>query len=399
MKIAIIGSGPLAILSASHFDQLGAEVVLFQRTPLGGNLRFLMEHFPEFKIDFNHAQMSVNDFFIEHIVPAVIELEKYELTKQGDVLRVHKRFLHTEETIEGKSRLYDLFRVIYSLNPKDTILKQMEESPELFKELGADVINSLHKPVESFADFDIVIEATGFGKEFMPAGAGNSFALNEFNLQESSVLYYQNDIFTKLDLSGKKSIILVGEGAPLKLALLKFKSWLLEAPGRELHWVTYDKTDKSCGISWLDNAASKFLAEINERFEKSKLEFEKKIHEWRDLEDYVKVKVPKPIEPTPLLVQHIGYDVTSVDRLLDREGVFATIESPDFRAHSSKSQDMMTLAGDALCIAKGVKETSIGHGLHSKEPGYYILNSKDLDSAVTDIKKIEENVLNYFKKA
>ena len=101
MKMAIIGSGPLAILSASHFDQLGAEVVLFQRTPLGGNLRFLMEHFPEFKIDFNNAQMSVNDFFIEHIVPAVIELEKYELTKQGVVLRVRKRFLHKDETIEG----------------------------------------------------------------------------------------------------------------------------------------------------------------------------------------------------------------------------------------------------------------------------------------------------------
>lgn len=399
MKMAIIGSGPLAILSASHFDQLGAEVVLFQRTPLGGNLRFLMEHFPEFKIDFNNAQMSVNDFFIEHIVPAVIELEKYELTKQGDVLRVHKRFLHKDETIEGKSRLYDLFRVIYSLNPKDTILKQMEETPDLFKDLGADVINSLHKPVESFADFDIVIEATGFGKEVMPAGAGNSFALNEFNLQDSSVLYYQNDIFTKLDLTGKKSIILVGEGAQLKLALLKFKNWLLEAPGRELHWVTYDKSDKPCGISWLDQKTSEFLSEIEVRFEQSKLEFEKKIHEWRDLEDYVKVKVPKPLEPTPLLVQHIGFDVTSVDRLLDRDGVFATIESPDFRAHSNKPQEMMTLAGDALCIARGVKDVSLGQGFHTVEPGYYILNSKDLDTAVTDIKKIEENVLNYFKKA
>lgn len=399
MKMAIIGSGPLAILSASHFDQLGAEVVLFQRTPLGGNLRFLMEHFPEFKIDFNNSQMSVNDFFIEHIVPAVIELEKYELTKQGDVLRVHKRFLHTEESIEGKSRLYDLFRVIYSLNPKDTILKQMEETPDLFKDLGADVINSLHKPVESFADFDIVIEATGFGKEVMPSGAGNSFALNEFNLQDSSVLFYQNDIFTKLDLAGKKSIILVGEGAPLKLALLKFKQWLLEAPGRELHWVTYDKSDKSCGISWLDQTTSEFLQEIEVRYEKSKVEFEKKIHEWRDLEDYVKVKVPKPIEPTPLLIQHIGFDVTSVDRLLDRDGVFATIESPDFRPHSNKLQEMMTLAADALCIARGVKDVSLGQGFHKVEPGYYILNSKNLDEAVLDIKKIEENVLNYFKKA
>jgi len=53
MKLAIIGSGPLAILSAQHFDQLGAEVVLFQKNPLGGNVRFLLKHFPDMRLPFN----------------------------------------------------------------------------------------------------------------------------------------------------------------------------------------------------------------------------------------------------------------------------------------------------------------------------------------------------------
>ena len=399
MKMAIIGSGPLAILAASHFDQMGAEVVLFQRSPLGGNLRFLMDHFPEFKIEFQREEILVSDFFIKEIVPAVLELEKYGLTKQGDVLRVHKRFLHTNEKIEGKSRLYDLFRVIYSLNPKDTILKQLEENPELFKELGADVINSLHRPVESFADFDIVIEAAGFGKEAAPAGAGHSYALNEFNLKDSSNIFYQQDIFTKLDLTDKKSIILVGEGPTAKLALLKMRHWLLSNPGKEIHWVTYDKASTKCGVKWLDNEVEDFLNVVESRYEKSKIEFEKKIHEWRDLEDYIKVKVPKPIEPTPLLVIHEGFDVTSVDRLLDREGVFATIESPDFRAYANKSQEMMTLAGDALCIARGVSSQNLSQGMNVVEPGYYVLNALDFDSALEDIQKIEKDILNYFKKA
>ena len=87
------------------------------------------------------------------------DLEKKEITKAGEVLRVHKRFLHPKESIAEKSRLHDLFRVIYSVNPKESILKQLEANPDMFKQLGEQVVNSLHMPVESFEDFDIVIAA------------------------------------------------------------------------------------------------------------------------------------------------------------------------------------------------------------------------------------------------
>lgn len=400
MKMAIIGSGPLAILTASHFDKMGAEVVLFQRSPLGGNLRFMLDHFPELRITYNQKEISLNDFFEQVMIPTVNHLEEFKLTKQGDVLRVHKRFVHPGENIPGRTRLHDLFRVIYSLNPQETILKQLEESPDFFKQLGDDVIKSLHKPVESFEDFDIVIEATGLGKPPSPMGAGRSFALNENNLQDSTVLFYEKEIFTKLELENKKSIILIGEGVSLKTALLKFKTWLLETPGRQLHWVTHLKSDTSCGNSWLDNEVSSMLKEIDQRFETAKITFEKKMHEWRDLEDYVKVKIPKPIEPIPLLVVHEGYDVTSVDRLLDREGVFATIESPDFREFVKTPEDMMTLAADVMCIARGVKDFSLGgQSFELNEPGHYVLKATQLDSAVSEINEIEQKILNYFKKA
>jgi len=51
MKMAIIGSGPLALYCAQHFDALGAEVVLFQRSPLGGRVRFLKKYFPEAQLN------------------------------------------------------------------------------------------------------------------------------------------------------------------------------------------------------------------------------------------------------------------------------------------------------------------------------------------------------------
>jgi len=400
MKMAIVGSGPQAILAAHHFDKMGAEVSLFQRSPLGGNLRSLLETHPQFKIEYEQTEITLKEFFEKVIVPAVSELEEFNLTKHGDVLRVHKRFLTKTEAVPNRTRLHDLFRVVFSRNPQETIVKQMEESPELFAHLGEEVIQSLHKPVESFDDFDIVIEARGLGKTPNPMGAGNSLALNENNLKDSSLLYYEKDIFTKLDLENKKTIILVGSGPSCMLALLKFNDWLLASPGHELHWVTNEKASKLSGVKWLDQQVAAFRTEIEERFDKAKLTYETKIREWRDLEDYVKVKVPKPIEPTPLLVVHEGYDVTSVDRLLDREGVFTTIESPDFREFATKPSDMMTLAADALCIACGVSADSLaGDSMQAAEPGFYVLNSLTIDAALEEIKTIEQDILNYFKKA
>jgi threonine dehydrogenase-like Zn-dependent dehydrogenase len=185
MKMAIIGSGPLALLAARHFDHLGAHVTLFQRGPLGGSLNFVRKKFPEFDINFNGKNLKAEEFFQNELVPLVQELEEREIPKVGDVLRVHKRFLHPQESIEGRTRLYDLFRVISSTNPQETILKQVAENPEFFKQLGDEVINSLHKPVESFEDFDLVIEASGFGKKPQSIGAGGAHALNENNLKFS----------------------------------------------------------------------------------------------------------------------------------------------------------------------------------------------------------------------
>jgi hypothetical protein len=399
MKMAIIGSGPQALFCARHFDHLGAHVTLFQRGPLGGNITFLKERFPAFPVALNNEVLSAHDFFEKELVALVNEVEEREIPQVGNVLRVHKRFLHPLEAVPGRTRLYDLFRVIYSTNPQDTILKQLEENPDFFKQLGDEVINSLYKPVESFADFDIVIDASGMGATPNPMGAGKAHALNENNLKDSSLLYYEKDIFTKLDLKDKKNIILIGEGISQKLALLYLKEWLLSDPSHSLHWVTYREACKASGIDWLDSQVDAFLGEVQTRFDKNKEQFEVKLREWRDLEDFVKVKIPKPVEPVPLLVVYEGYDVTSVDRLLDRKGVFATIESPDFRADSKKSSDMMTLSADALCIARGFKEEKLSESLHPEEPGFYQLKAQNLKTLNHDLIEIEKKILNFFRRA
>jgi hypothetical protein len=313
---------------------------------------------------------------------------------------VHKRFLHANESVPGRTRLFDLFRVISSTNPQETILKQVAENPEFFKQLGDDVIHSLHRPVESFEDFDLVIEATGLGKTPGPIGAGGAHALNEQNLKEGSLLYYEKDIFTKLDLTDKKTIVIVGEGVSARLALLHLKEWLFKSPEHSLHWVSYEPIKNESGHVWLDSEVANLFNEVNVRFEKNKEEFENQLREWRDLDDFVKVKIPKPVEPVPMLVSYEGYEVTSVDRLLDRKGVFATLESPEFRHFARRPSDMFTISADALCIARGVKtEETCGENLIENEPGFYKLSGENLKDAFAEIKAIEENILNYFKRA
>jgi len=398
MKLAIIGSGPLAILSAQHFDQLGAEVVLFQKNPLGGNVRFLLKHFPDMRLPFNGKEKKLSEFWEQDLVPAIEYIEQRQLTKAGEVQRVHKRFLHNEETIYGKSRLHDLFRVVFSVNPKEAILKQLEENPEMFKQLGDQVVDSLHMPVESFEDFDIVIDARGAGRDPMPMGAANACALNEKNIRGTAAIYYEKNSL-ECSLENKKSLVLVGNSDTAALALLKCKEWLFAKPEHTLSWVTHAEYTNPFHHEWLNEEVKKLVLEVKTHFEKEKEIFEKKIREWRDLEDYVKVKVPKPLEPEAKLKIFQGYDVTSVDRLLDREGVFATIESPDFRDYAPVN-DLKTLPADAILVGCGVIETSlVESGEKADEPGYYLLQGTTLSTGLHQIQKIEENILSFFSRA
>lgn len=399
MKIAIIGSGPAALLAASHFDRLGAEVIVFQRSFLGGNLRFLNKYFPEFKITFKKQEFKAAHFLEKELFPIMEHLEAQQLTMHGDVLRVHKRFLKKSEMIQGHTRLHDLFRVIYSLNPQETILKQVEENPEMFKQLGQEVIESLHKPVENFLDCDIVIDATGLGRSPRPMGAGESLALNENNLQGTSALYYQKDIFTKLSLEDKKAIILIGYDRSAKLALIYFEDWLLSSRAHKLSWVCSEKLKLTPG-NWLDDGVIRILTALEKSFETAKMSYEAELFKWRDLDDFVKVKIPKPSEPESSLALYEGYDVTSVDRLLDRENVFATIESPDFREYAKEKSDLKTLAADCICIANEVLDETLGAGtMLVNEPGYYTLRATEIDLLLEEISQIEADILNYFKRA
>jgi hypothetical protein len=377
MKLAIIGSGPIAIQTAVHFHKLGAEVILFQKSPLGGGIHFSLQYFPD---------LDLKRYWENEIIPLIEYIETEGIALQGEVLRVHKRFLSDDEEVaEGRTRLTDLFRVVYSVNPSESILKQVEENPEIFKQLGEEVLQSLHIPVESFIDFDLVIEATGTGKQLRMMGPGGVLALNENNLKNNSPFYYEKEIFSKFSELDKTSLVLVGEGPLAEMTLMKLTPWLFAKEDRKLYWIRHTTND----ISGLH------LAKVSEKaYEKQKVNFEEKLREWRDLEDYIKVKIPIPIEPFKKLTIYSGFNVTSVDKLLDKNEVFVTIESPDFRKNKSELVELKTLAVDAVLVSQGYFSQSVlKQGMREIEPGYYQMDSIDL------LKDVESNIMSFFHRA
>ena len=90
--------------------------------------------------------------------------------------------------------------------------------------------------------------------------------------------------------------------------------------------------------------------------------------------------------------------MTSVDRLLDRKGVFATIERPAFRSENGE-EDLKTLAADAILVVRGNEKRNIAPTIEHNEPGYYVINALDLDSGLVKIAEIEKNLMTFFKKA
>jgi hypothetical protein len=394
MKLAIIGSGPLALYASKYFYDLGAQVVLFYKSALGGNIRFCNHFNIEGFVDYP-SKKSYEEFYTQDLLPLINLIEKENIGKLGDVLRVHKRFLHAKEEVFDRSRLVDMFRVVYSVNPKETILKQVEENKEIFSSLGEHVIASLHEAIESYEDFDLVIEATGLGKEDFHMGPSGTMAINELNLKKHSHFFYGKDFFKNFELiNNAQSLVIVGDDVAAYIAVAKLSDWLFNNHDRKIYWVKNKKLDETVfNISYV---LDRDQLDFDEKVKK----YEEDLFRYRSLMDYEKVKFTTPVEPQKKLHIYEGYNITSVDKLLDQNGIFVTIESPIFRSFVKKANDLKTIACDYVIVQNGQKENeSLKVNMTNEEPGFYSIHTSSIRDGIEEIFKIEQDIMKYFKKS
>lgn len=418
MKVAIIGSGPLAIELALKLYIEEASVTLFTKGDLGGSIRKLTPYLGDYILGESFLNITTEEgrrilakdlpdsiptlasYWEKYLSPLSQKPEILNLVKKGEVLRVKKCSFSPNED----KRLRDLFRVFYSVNPQDTILKSIEENSTVFENLGKEVLDSLNEKMEFFEDFDLVVDARGVLFNPLPMGSSHGEALNEEVLSKKGLVFYGLSGFENLEKikNDAKTILIVGSGETAAAYLILLKEWFFSHPDRKLILVTKEKTP-------FENLKG-FFKEIKEEYEKRVEIFQAEINKWKDLEDYIKAKVPKPTEPIKRFEILTESTISSLDRLLDKSNLFVTIES---------GQEVRTIALDAILVATGYQiETSIFKGLHmdfdygektSKsfthvEPGIYslgpIIKEKryNLKDGLEQIPLILENMFTFFSK-
>lgn len=259
------------------------------------------------------------------------------------ILRVHKRFLSINE-MPNSGRLADLFRIVFEQNPSDEIATQMQgDNKQIFEKLTDFEMDYLKSRFESFEDFDLIIDtnrARYAGMDGVPSIGESTLDLNyseyEWIFPESSGL----------------EIAIVGEAHSHKENIHKLVDWLIAGEGRNrVFYITEN------GNPLDDNTYQESLKKL-EDFESTRANvFLKKLNDWEKLEDYEKVKIPKPEDPIPTLVYFSGHNITAISKLSDQDRLYITCEIPAWRkvdkGLDNSRRSLKTIAVDELKVCQG----------------------------------------------
>lgn len=396
MKVCIIGSGELGLSMAKELYELGAHVSVFHQSSPGGGAMDIHQHFQELELlkDFSRLNFSS----VKELVDWADELR---ILRPAQVVRVHKRVLSLKEDLKDKTRMSDLFRVIYRADFSKELKEQREKNPEVFQNLDEHTLKSLEGVLENFDDFDVVINASGKWSQPNRSGPSGEEALNENRI---GITYGKDCLNEILNLETTKSVMIVGSGMMSALAILKLSNWLKADPNRSLHVVTteYPPFD-SIKNEWpqLSERVHSLIDDFYKIWMQKNESFRSEVHQWRELEEHIRAKVPAPKEPMSQLMIYPGHQVLAYDLLSDRSGIFATIED------RNNLDSLKTIATDKVfCMTGHTDNHFLDKSLRVQkfwkkgerrpaivdEPGYYFLT--DLDQ----INEIQENILTFFSK-
>lgn len=407
MKVAVIGGGVLGMNMALKLHELEASVTLFNKSKrLGGKLARISE----LDADYLIASGRAFDFCKKELSALSEQLNQKIKIKNVEVKRVNKRFLSRDQNIENRSRLADLFRVVYKIDPTEMVESQKIENPELYKNFDLEMLKSLSEEMESFEDFDLVVEAAGNGETPFLMGPGGSPALNEMALSKGESFLYGWEAASFLQNPNSKNIIISGHEEAAALAVLSLKEWLSEK-GNSLTVIS-DGTKPFENLNpYIKEKFDAFMKTQEARFLKDMESFREKTFEWRELEDYEKAKIVMPVEPGPPFDILVNSSITAIDRLLDKEGYFLTIETPDYIGESKLS----VIKADKVLVLKGhLREVTLSENLQSNynlkrdkaadnqgihpEPGFYTLGGNGLEAGLKQIGPIIKNMLSFFSR-
>lgn len=425
MKLAILGSSPIALEAALRFHLHGASLTWFNFDEIEYEDYFLKalpadayvtkEGLELLGGKYKVPQKFDYQFWKENYYAPLTEILKSEQKiRPHDVVSVTKRFLAPFEVIEGKSRFSDLFRIIFQVNPEEFIKEQQANNPETFERLTEEFKTSLQTKLEMYEDFDLVLDLR------RPVGpkslAISGRALGEERIPKDHVKYgfealaMANDI--NQNFGDVREIALIGSEALSAEIMLALTDWLKDERTRlfvvsEESWPFQkflEHAEKETAVRFHE-----LLTFMEGGFQHDINEFHFKLREWQALDDFVQVKVPRPVEPIPRLVFFSGHNATAVDMLIDRRRLFLTLEKPDFREGNKQPEnndmDLKTIGVDRVFAVNKIEKPKLEVHLNPNEVGHFGFEltlpnlthawSKDLEK----LKGIEHEIFKLFSPA
>ena len=285
-------------------------------------------------------------------------------------LHVQKRFLSLREEIPGRSRFYDLFRIVYQQQYTSHFKRQLDFQQGVIPGLGPNDMEYLLRPADGFVDVDVVVDTVGMKKSSRRAPL-----LNEtMNPMSEMISVGGVPEFAK----SRRVALVVGSERALEF-LSPLVSWAQECGG-ELAIVgrSFSSVAKNSPWQIAVEREKKAMAPRQEAFARE-------MSRWESLEDYERAKVLRPVPPRGHLHFFEGYWPMGIDYLSDRKQGFLSLERPDFRG----GEDLQTLEVDHVVFDSDLatEESPRGHcfGMREDERGYFVLtseNSKDWEARV-----------------
>ena len=405
MKLAILGSSPIALEAALRFHLHGASLTwfnppeeeiesYFQNGLLSdayvseAGLTLLEElgrpYKKETPFDFVHWK---NSYFI----PLASYLAQEQKIRSHEVVSINKSFLAPGEIPKGKSRFLDLFRVIFQVNPEEFIKEQKEINPETYARLSAEFVDSLQTTLEMYEDFDLVLDLRRplLTKSISVTGR----ALGEGRVSQEHVKYGVNALIEARALDPQnaqiREVALVGSGPMAAEILSSLGEWIKDQRNR-LFVVSTEAWPFEEYLKHAEDQAAKKLQDVfshmENEFEKEVNTFHQKLREWQSLDDFVQAKMPRPVEPIPRLVFFSGHNATAVDQLIDKRRLFLTLEKPEFREGNRQPEnntlELKTIGVDQILVANRPVRSKIETELATNEVGFF-----EFDVTMPNLKK------------
>ncbi len=414
MKLAILGSSPIALEAALRFHEHEASLTWFCNGSSYYEGLFESEHLPHDALisetglrilkgmekSYNAETFSFNNWKENYFNPLRDFLSTTQVVKIHEPLSVTKRFLAPRELPKNSSRFSDLFRIIYSVDPEAFIETQKETDPEIYKKLSEEHVGSLKSQIEMFEDFDLVIDLREKSLSSSLAPTGRALGEKRANPEKViSGLETLKGAKRWIQDESKRELALIGSDSLAAEVLLTLKEWL-EDPRNRMFLITTEEEPFAAFLKD-SNPGSKekleaLFKDAEERLQKDFDEFHGKLREWQELDDFVKVKKPRPAEPIPQLNFFSGHNLTAIDELIDKNRLFVTLEKPEFREGKKHPEnnlvELKTLGVDGILGTLNLMAPEIRTGLQNDETGYF-----DRDGKLPNEKSFWENELNCLK--